>query len=124
MNKVLLFGRLVKDVDVRYTDNGKIIGSLTIAVDRPKLKGQEKAEADFILCKAFGQKAEVIGNYFSKGSRILVEGTIRTGSYEKNGQKVYTTEVWVNDFRFVDKRSSNNSYTPKASQDDDFDVPF
>lgn len=126
MNKVILLGRLVKDVDVHYTDSGKVTGSFTVAVDRPKMKGQDKAEADFIKCVAWGKTAETIGNYFSKGSRILVEGVIRTGSYKnKNGDTVYTTEVWVNNFEFVEsKKSGNYSRSSMSGMGEDVGVDF
>lgn len=110
-NRVSLLGRLVRDVDVRYNDNGIVIGQFTLAVDRPKRKGNEKAEADFIRCVAFGKLAETLGNYVSKGQRLFVDGAIHTGSYtsKKTGQTVYATDVYVNGFEFIDKQHGGSN---------------
>lgn len=116
MNRVILCGRLVKDVDVRYTEKGMCISSFTVAVNRPAKKGQP-SEADFIPCKAFGKTAETIGNYLAKGSRILLEGRINTGSYTaKDGTKKYTTDVLLDRFEFVESRNGSSADNNNAAQ--------
>ena len=106
MNKIILFGRLVRDCDVRYTQSGKVVCQFTIAVDRPFNKDGQK-EADFIPVVLWGKQAEVFANNLSKGSSVLVCGKVRTGSYtDKNGGKRYTTDVWVDEFSFTEKRNS------------------
>lgn len=118
MNRVILCGRLVKDVDVRYTERGMCVASFTVACNRPTKKDQA-SEADFIPCKAFGKTAETIGNYLAKGSRILLEGRINTGSYTaKDGTKKYTTDVLLDRFEFVESRNggaaADNSNTAQG----------
>lgn len=109
MNRVILCGRLVKDVDVRYTERGMCVASFTVACNRPAKK-DHPSEADFIPCKAFGKTAETIGNYLAKGSRILLEGRINTGSYTaKDGTKKYTTDVLLDRFEFVESRNGSGS---------------
>lgn len=115
MNIVNLYGRLTKEPELRYSQSGMANVFFTIAVDRglSKEKRQEamannQPTADFIACKAFGKTAEMLGNYFHKGNRILVEGRIQTGSYEKNGQRVFTTDIIVNRVHFVESASENS----------------
>ena len=105
-NKVILFGRLTKDAEFSYTQNGKGMCKATLAVERIVQKGQPK-EADFIPLVLWGKQAEVFANNLSKGSSVLVCGKVRTGSYtDKNGGKRYTTDVWVDEFSFTEKRNS------------------
>lgn len=108
MNCVSLIGRLVRDPELRYAQNGTAICRFTVAVDRrmSKQKRQEaqannQQTADFIGCTAFGQTAELIANYHRKGSQIGIEGRIQTGSYEKEGRTIYTTDVVVNNLTFI-----------------------
>ena len=108
MNCVSLIGRLVRDPELRYAQTGTAMCRFTIAVDRrmSKQKRQEaqannQQTADFIGCTAFGQTAELIANYHRKGSQIGVEGRIQTGSYEKEGRTIYTTDVVVNNLTFI-----------------------
>ena len=116
MNRVILCGRLVKDVDVRYTERGMCVASFTVACNRPAKKGQA-SEADFIPCKAFGKTAETIGNYLAKGSRVLLEGRINTGSYTaKDGTKRYTTDVLLDRFEFVESRNGGSTGGDNAAQ--------
>lgn len=116
MNRVILCGRLVKDVDVRYTERGMCVASFTVACNRPAKKGQA-SEADFIPCKAFGKTAETIGNYLAKGSRVLLEGRINTGSYTaKDGTKRYTTDVLLDRFEFVESRNGGSAGGDNAAQ--------
>ena len=110
MNKAILMGRLTRDVELRETHSGISVVMFTLAVDRRYKSSSGEREADFISCKAFRQTAEFIGKWFSKGSRILVEGTIQTGSYEKDGRRVYTTDVIVDQAYFVDPVRSDGNY--------------
>lgn len=131
LNQVTLFGRLTKDPDLRYSQSGMANVYITIAVDRgmSKEKRQEaqannQPTADFIACKAFGKTAEMLGNYFHKGNRILVEGRIQTGSYEKEGQRVFTTDIIVNRVHFVESASGNTGQanTPEPAEEGYYDV--
>lgn len=115
MNCVSLIGRLVRDPELRYVQNGTAICRFTLAVDRrmSKQKRQEaqannQQTADFIGCTAFGQTAELIANYHRKGSQIGVEGRIQTGSYEKEGRTIYTTDVVVNNLTFIGSSQGQN----------------
>lgn len=108
MNKVILIGRISSDIDVRQTQSGTSAASFNIAVDRFMGKDKEK-EADFIRCVAWGKTAEHISRFFNKGKQIALEGNIKTGSYEKDGVKHFTTDVWVDKVEFVG--SNNNSQT-------------
>lgn len=108
MNLFVGIGRLVSDPTVNYSQNtGKAVTKFSIAIDRPANKGAEK-QTDFINCVAFNKTGETIGNYFSKGQRIGIEGSLRIDSYtDKQGNKRTSYSVWVNNFHFIEKRGSN-----------------
>lgn len=116
MNNVNILGRLTRDVDLRMTTSNLAVGRFNVAVDR-KLSKEKRQEAeknnqptaDFIGCIAFGKTAENIATYFRKGQRIAVSGHIQTGSYEKDGQRIYTTDVVVDSFDFVESNISSNT---------------
>ena len=111
MNKVILMGRLTRDPEVRYSagENALAIARYTLAVDR-RFRRDGEATADFISCVVFGRGAEFAEKYFHQGIRIVVSGRIQTGSYtNKDGQKVYTTEVVVEEVDFADSRRSDNA---------------
>lgn len=124
MNRVILLGRTTKDADVRYSQGDKpmAIASITLAVDR-KYRKEGEQSADFINCKAFGKIAEVIEKYVTKGTKIAIVGRIQTGSYtNKDGQKVYTTDVMIEDLEFAESRNSQqaqNTTTPAPTPNDD-----
>ena len=104
MNKVILMGRLTRDPEVRYSagDNSMAIARYTLAVDR-RFKRDGEATADFIGCVAFGRSAEFAEKYFRQGLKVVVSGRIQTGSYtNRDGQKVYTTDVVVEDQEFAE----------------------
>ena len=112
-------GRLTKDPDIRYSqgENSLAIARYTLAVDRRGRRNQNDGQptADFIRCVAFGQRAEFAEKYMHQGMRMLVSGSIQTGSYQnKEGQTVYTTDIIVDDQEFADSKgqgsSSNNSF--------------
>lgn len=129
MNKVILQGRMAKDPFLAYTQSNTAKTSFTIAVDR--FYGKEK-QADFINCVAWGKTAESINKFFVKGKPILVEGNIKTGSYEKkDGTKAYTTDIWVERFEFVpaDKTEfsaepSGDDYPADSFEEAYDDMPF
>lgn len=133
MNKVLLMGRLVRDPEVRYTQDGKAVAKFTLAVDR-KFKSDE---ADFITCTAFNKTAEFAEKYLTKGKKIAVEGRWQTGSYtNKEGQKVYTNDCVIEQMEFAESKfaeSKSAESNPAPADTDDFmniadgiddDMPF
>jgi single-strand DNA-binding protein len=108
MNKVILMGRLTRDPEVRYTqgDNTSAVARFSLAVDR-RFKKDGDQTADFINCVAFGKTGEFIEKYGHKGTKFVVEGRIHTGSYtNKDGQKVYTTDVVVEQVEFAESKAS------------------
>ena len=107
MNKVILMGRLTRDPEVRYSqgENATAVARFTLAVDRRFRR--EDASADFIGCVAFGRNAEFIEKYFRQGTKALITGRIQTGSYtNRDGQKVYTTDVVVEDQEFAESKNA------------------
>ena len=109
MNKVILMGRLTRDPEVRYSagESGTAIARYTLAVDR-RFKRDGEATADFISCVSFGRTAEFAEKYFRQGLKVLVAGRIQTGSYTNNsGQKVYTTDVIVEEQEFAEGKNSS-----------------
>lgn len=110
MNKVILMGRLVRDPEIRYSSGEKAIaiGRYTLAVDR-KFHRDGEPTADFIGCLCFGKHAEVAEKYFRQGLKIVVTGRIQTRSYtNRDGQKVYTTEVVVEEQEFAESKKKAN----------------
>jgi single-strand DNA-binding protein len=149
MNKVILMGRLTRDPDVRYSQNNgnsMAIARYTLAVDRRFSRSNSNGDqqtADFIGCVAFGKSGEFAEKYFRKGTKVAVTGRIQTGSYtNKDGQKVYTTDVVVEDQEFAEsKNASGQSFAggpaadsaPAPEGDDgfmnipggiDYEIPF
>ena len=112
MNKVILMGRLTRDPEVRYSqgENSTAIARYTLAVDRRFRRNNDGEQtADFIGCVAFGRSAEFAEKYFRQGLKVIVTGRIQTGSYtNKEGQKVYTTDVVVEEHYFVESKNANN----------------
>lgn len=143
MNNVILTGRIAKDLELKYTQSNKIYCRFTLAVDKgmSKEKKQEaedkgQATADFINCVAWGTTAEVLNKYTAKGKKILVYGSIETGSYTaQDGSKRYTTDVLVNRaeiLEFVDNNNTNSQDAQPFGQFDELpyqetnneDIPF
>lgn len=127
MNKVIEIGRLTKDPNITYTQGEKqtCIARYTLAVDR-RFKQEGQPEADFISCVAFGKQGEFAEKYLKKGVKIAVTGELRTGSYtNKDGQKVYTTDVVVNEHEFVEskKQEENTQEEPIKTADGYMDIP-
>ena len=125
MLKVLMHGRLAKDVEMRTTTTGKNVASFTVACD---VGYGENKKTEFVPCIAWNKTAELMGNYFSKGREILItDGRLQTRSYEKNGEKRYVTEVVVNEVEFC---GSKADHTKKdvggfgGEPVNDSDIPF
>ena len=116
MNKVFLVGRLTRDPELRYTSSNLATMRCSIAVDRQFVREGEERGADFINIVAFGNRAETMGKYLTKGSQIAVDGRIQTGSYDgQDGKKVYTTDVVVENFQFLDSKGSRNMETSDST---------
>jgi single-strand DNA-binding protein len=133
MNSVNLIGRLTNETALKYSASGTAILKNTLAVNR-KFK---KDETDFINILAFKQTAELIANHLSKGDQLGIEGHIQTGSYDKDGQKIYTTEVVVDSITFIGGKKKDQQQPPKQTKEtgdpfsgsgqinmDDSDLPF
>lgn len=117
LNVVALTGRLTRDVELKYTRDGDAVCRFTLAVNRPFKNANGENEADFINCTAWRKTAETMSNFLSKGSLVGVEGAIRTGSYEKDGQRIFTTEVNVNNFTFLEtKREAEQNRAAQQAQ--------
>lgn len=117
MNRVILMGRLTRNPEVRYTQgqDSMAIARYTLAVDRAT-KGENQA-ADFIPCVAFNKAGEFAEKYFRQGMRVLVSGKIRTGSYtNKEGQKVYTTEIIIDTQEFADSKGESTGGRSKKQE--------
>ncbi len=116
-------GRLARDPEAQTTATGKLKCRMTIAVDRPKAKdGTQKA--DFIGLVAWEKTAEFAEKYPTKGQRVLIEGRIQTGSYEKDGEKRYTTDVNVDRIEFADSKRDNANDTKGAEDYGEDDIPM
>ena len=151
MNNVSLVGRMVRDLELRYTQNGVAFGRLTVAVDktlskekRQELQNAGKPTANFIPCVVWGKLAENMANYTGKGSLVAIGGEIETGSYQNNeGRTIYTTDVRVSNVQFLEsgkkndnqgqanQNNMNNEPTYQAENDDEGffpmssdDIPF
>ena len=118
MNNVVLMGRLTRDPELRYTqgNTSQAVTRFNIAVDRnysrdkkQEMEARNQPTADFINCTAWGKLGENIAKFTGKGLRVLVTGRIQTGSYEKDGQRIYTTDVQVINIEFLDWKDSNSS---------------
>ncbi|MBQ7863814.1 MAG: single-stranded DNA-binding protein [Lachnospiraceae bacterium] len=128
MNRVILMGRLTRDPNISYSQSGDnmAIARFTLAVDRRgrRQDGAEQQTADFIGCVCFGRQAEFAEKYLRQGMKVAVSGRIQTGSYtDRNGQKVYTTDVVLDDIEFAESktaehRNGNTGYYGQEPQSD------
>lgn len=109
MNQFNGVGNLVSDVELKGQNNN--VANFRVAIQRPfKNKQTNEYETDFLTCKAFGKTAEIIANNFSKGQKIAITGSVQTGSFDgKDGKKVFTTDVVVNQVTFVEKKTQNSN---------------
>ena len=130
MNQAILMGRITKDIECKYTQGGMAVARFTVAVDRGKGKDGEDRGADFIGCTAFGRTAENLEKFSGKGLRVAVTGRITTGSYEKDGQKVFTTDITADRVQFIDfkeggqKQQKPAEPAPEGYAWDDSEIPF
>ncbi len=118
MNKVILMGRLTRDPEMRYSqgDNATVIARFTLAVDR-RIKKDNEASADYINCVSFGRSAEFAEKYFHKGTKIVIVGRIQTGSYtNKDGQKVYTTDIVIEEQDFAESKAASQRNDSENTQ--------
>ena len=120
MNKVMLSGRIASDIEVKNTPSGASVVNFSLAVNR-RFKGSDgKFETDFINCVAWRVCADFIGKYFSKGKPIEIVGNIQTRTYEKDGNKVFVTEVHVDEASFVVANNNTSGTTEKTEKPDSF----
>ena len=129
MNNFYGIGRLTKDVTVNYTPSQMAVARFNIALDRGKDRNGESRGADFPSCVAFGKTAENLEKFSGKGLRIAIIGHIQTGSYEKDGQKVYTTDIVADRIEFIDWKNSEKVSEPDGEYPQGFaaideDFPF
>jgi len=117
MNKVMLIGNLTRDPELRYSQSSEPIAILrfSLAVNR-RFKKEGQPDADFINCVSFGKQGEIINQYFKKGNKIAIEGSIQTSSWDdkETGQKRYGTDVIVDNFHFVESKASRESMQPSS----------
>lgn len=104
MNKFIGTGNLTKAVEIRYTASGLAIANFTLAIRRDTKNKDGEYETDFINCVAYNNTADLISKYLDKGDKLTVEGRIQTGSYEKDGKKVYTTDIVVDKVEFLNNK--------------------
>ncbi len=125
MNKVILVGRLTRDPEVRTGGaNNTAVARFSVAVDRKFKRDGDDQTADFINCVAFGKTAEFMEKYFKKGMRIGIEGRITTGSYtDKEGKKIYTTDVTCENVEFVESKRDNDNPAPQPDNDGFMNIP-
>ena len=129
MNIVALVGRLTADPELKHTQSGIAVSRFTIAVDRAYTKQGEEKQADFINVVVWRNSAEFLCKYFSKGQRIGIQGSVRTGSYmDNNGIKRYTFEVYADRLEFVERKDKDNGSSSTAQYEEyiphDEDLPF
>lgn len=116
INRVVLVGRLVRDPELRYTQNGAAVTSFTVAVNRQFTNSQGERDADFIGCTIWRKAAESFANFTHKGSLVGIDGRIQTSSYEKDNQRVYRTDVIVENFSLLSPKSETDGKPADTSQ--------
>lgn len=128
INRVVLVGRLTRDVEVRKTASGLSVATFTVACDRRMARGQDgnnQQSADFISCVAWRQAADFLGSYARKGALVGVEGRIQTRNYDRDGQKVYITEVVCDTVNLLESKSqSQNRAQNSGYQDNSYQQPY
>lgn len=124
MNSVILSGRITRDPEVKQTQSQMSVARFNIAIDRGKDKNGESRGADFPSILAFGKTAELVGRYGFKGQLVAVQGRIQTGSYDKDGSKVYTTDVVADRVEFLEWRSKEENDAPEGFSKLEESIPF
>ena len=115
MNTVIIIGRLTKDPEVSYANSGTTIGRFSLAVDR-RFKQEGGPTADFFNCVTFGRQADFVEKYLKKGTKIAIVGEIQNNNYtNKDGQKVYSTQIMVNQIEFAESKAAAGQQTQQAS---------
>ncbi len=122
MNKVFLIGRLVRDPELRYTNNNTAVASFSIAVNRPFTSQSGEREADFINISVWRKQAENVKNYLSQGSQVAIDGRIQTRTYDdQDGKKRYVTEIIADNVQFLDTKNSRNTNNDAGSNPSPYD---
>lgn len=117
MNTVIMIGRLTKDPEVSYANSGTTIGRFSLAVDR-RFKQEGGPTADFFNCVTFGKQAEFVEKYLKKGTKIAIVGEIQNNNYtNKDGQKVYSTQILINQIEFAESKAAAGQQPQQASSD-------
>lgn len=126
VNRVILLGNIGQDPTTRYTQDGKAVTNFSVATSESwKAKdGSQQEKTEWHNCVTFGRLAEIAGEYLRKGSKVYIEGKIQTDSYEKDGQKRYSTKINVRELQMLDSRETNKQPQTPASQPDYDDIPF
>ena len=128
INRVVLVGRLTRDVEVRMTASGLSVATFTVACDRRMARGQDgnnQQSADFISCVAWRQAADFLGSYARKGALVGVEGRIQTRNYDRDGQKVYVTEIVCDTVNLLESKSQSQSRAQNSGyQDNSYQQPY
>ena len=129
MNKVIMMGRLTRDPEIRYSQgqNATAVASFCIAVDR-RFKREGEPDADFFNCTAFGKQGEFVEKYLKKGVKIVITGRIQNDNYtNKEGQKVYSTRIMVDEIEFAESKNASDSAAapaePKTDKDGFMQIP-
>ncbi len=115
MNKVIMMGRLTKEPDIRYANNGTTIGKISLAVDR-RFKQEGQPDADFFNCVTFGKQAEFVEKFLHKGTKILISGQVQNNNYtNKDGQTVYSTQILIDEIEFAESKGAQVQQQPSES---------
>lgn len=122
INKAIIGGRLTRDAEHTVTSSGLDVAKFTVAIDRRFKKQGEEKQTDFLNVVAFGKTAEFVNKYFTKGSSIIVVGSIQTRSYEKDGQKRYVTEIIAEEVSFAGSKNDNAGSSDTVSGKDAIDA--
>ncbi len=124
MNKIILIGRLTKDIEIRYTQNQKEVGSFDLAVNRNYKNANGEYDTDFFKCIAWGNLAKTIHTYTSKGSQIAIEGRVENRTYQaQDGTNRYVTEVVVEGMQLLDSKKNNTTNNQEEIYSGE-DLPF
>lgn len=118
INRTVLVGRLTKDPEIRYTQSGMAVANFTMAVNRQFTNANGEREADFISCIVWRKAAENFCNYTHKGSLVGIDGRIQTSSYEKEGQRVYSTQVVVDSFSLLEPKQQSQQRGQQSNASD------
>jgi len=126
MNKIILMGRLTRDPEIHYTgdDRTMCVSKFSLAVDRRFKRTGDSVEADFFNCTAFGKQAEFVEKYLKRGTKILLSGRVQNDNYtNKEGQKVYSIQIIVEEMEFAESKSSSGRQERQGSDDGFINIP-